>query len=152
MSIKNEILRQLLSSILGVILGAICSALDLSFPEMFLPTMYAVLGIFYSITMSLTISFDYRAVTNRNIRKNIRTALFRIKGANTSNFLFTTCVLIFCSALSSKFKNYILCFFFEYWPLAAVMVSLYLSIHTFNLLFKLKNELEDEIAKEFDDK
>lgn len=148
MNVKNEIFRQILAVILAAIFAVAFSLFDLHLPSNFVATIFAVLGIFYSITMSLTISFDYRAVTNKQVRENIREALKRIKTSNTVNFLITTAILLICSPFSQYGITHFVYSFVELWPLSLIIVSFLLSIKTFNKLFNLKNHLEDAITKE----
>lgn len=148
MKTKNEILRQIIAVVLAAITAVLFSLFALTLPSNFVATIFAVLGIFYSITMSLTISFDYRAVTNKQVRNNIREALKHIKTSNTVNFLITTAILLVCSPFSECDLNPFVLSFLALWPLWLIIVSFVLSIITFNNLFNLKNQLEDAITKE----
>lgn len=148
MNTKNEIFRQIIAAGLASITAFFFSLFDLHLPSNFVATIFAVLGIFYSITMSLTISFDYRAVTNEQVRHNIREALKSIKTCNTVNFLITTAIMLICTPFPLSQSCSFLHSFIELWPLWLIIVSFMLSILTFNKLFNLKNRLEDAIAKE----
>lgn len=148
MNTRNEILRQIIAVFLAAIFAVLFSLFDLNLPSNFVATIFAVLGIFYSITMSLTISFDYRAVTNKQVRDNIREALKHIKASNTVNFLITTAIMLVCSPFSGSNLKPFVRSFLDLWPLWLIVVSFVLSIMTFNNLFNLKNQLEDAITKE----
>lgn len=152
MNVRNEILRQILAAILAAVLALIFLCLDFTIPNQLTSTLFAVLGIFYSITMSLTISFDYKTVVNKTVRINIKNALTRIKTTNTVNFLISTCALVIFMPLANAIEVGYFRWLFEFYPLTTIIVSFVLSIKTFNSLFALKSELDDAVSKELDGK
>lgn len=87
---KKAFIRIVIATVIALIL----SSLGLEGSEKVLQSLYTVLGILYSIAMSLVVSFNLSQVRDTKTRNALRTALRHIRNTLTLDFGLSSVALI----------------------------------------------------------
>ena len=116
-----------------------------------LQTLFTVLGIVFSISMSLLVSFSLSNVLNKKIRSNIRYAITGNRNTLLLDFGIATVALVIAlvwneSNLSITFGWIV--FDIMLIALSIIASSLIFEIYNFRKLHKLHTDIEDAIIAE----
>lgn len=145
---KSVIYRLLLAICISILL----SSLGLSFSSGLLQSIFTVLGIAFSIAMSLLISIDLSKIFNRSTKKNIKQSIRKTRNHMICDFCISTLALFLASTenLSSKLFNIGFNFILRVDTCAVciVCVSFIYEIYNFTLIQKLNEEIADRIMDE----
>lgn len=114
-----------------------------SFSVEMLSTLYTVAGVIFSVGMSITISPKTEGVTNKPIKKAIRTSYSRIR--NFFIWFFSLDTILFIMAEGSFYPA-----FFNIWCGIFLLLSVVYYIINFISLQKLGEQIEDQVSKEMD--
>lgn len=94
------------STIFLIILATILSiVLQFSYSELFMNTLYTVLGIMFSIGLGLVVTFNLGGIKNRNFIVGIRKNLKSVRTLYIANFTASTIFFIAESQLKSAHLN-----------------------------------------------
>lgn len=102
-------------------------------------TLFNVIGIFYSIVMSLYVSFNMDKIKHSKLRKSLKELIS--DAIYTSSIEFTICMLLYVFSCDNTM------------PIETVYFSLSVIFMIVNLLdtYKLQQDIADEIFKEEQD-
>lgn len=117
-----------------------------------LQTLFTVLGIVFSISMSLLVSFNLSKVLNSEIRKDLRHRIEFTRNMLLLDFIVSTVALVGALIWDSNHLSY------DLWSwgsinipmmaIAIVSISLFYEIYNFRQLHTLSTDIEDEVIKE----
>lgn len=121
-----------------------------------LQTLFTVLGIVFSISMSLLVSFSLSKILNETIRRNLRYAIEHTRNMLLFDFGLSTFVLVTALIWNENQLNYPLG---RGWNIdimlvavALIAASLIYEIYNFRKLHRLHTEIEDAVIKEETDR
>ena len=127
-----------------VIAGILSAFTGIKVQKDVLNTIYTVAGVVFSVGMSIAISPKTEKVTNERNRKSIRTSYLAVRNSFMYLFGINTVLFIIAQAWDipqlSSFLD-ILCVVF-------ILMSIVFYICNFVKLYKLGEEIEDQILKE----
>lgn len=116
-----------------------------------LQTLFTVLGIVFSISMSLIVSFNLSKILNKSIRRRLRSSIIHTRNMLLMDFGVSTICLVF----SLIWDNTNLIYHFNYFSLdimlfgvSIVATSLIYEIFNFRKLHKLHTDIEDAVLIE----
>lgn len=117
-----------------------------------LKTMFTVLGIVFSISMSLLLSFNLTKVLNSSVRKSLRLEITYTRKMLLWDFVLSTVFLVVAliwspSYIRIKIEPW-LCIDVELIALVVIGISLLYEIYNFNLIHKLHSDIEDAVIEE----
>lgn len=117
-----------------------------------LQSMYTVLGIAFSIAMSLIVSFDLSKIYNIKTKQRIRNSIKRTRNSIIFDFSISTIILIISS--TDKFKetvificnkislNIVLC------AICIIAISLLYEVYNFTKIQSLNEDITDRVMEE----
>ena len=137
--------RPLLFLSISILVG-ILTTKCIPIPASLLDTLYTVLGISFSLSVSHTLSIDFSQIKNRSLRKRL---MYNAKEQFTSFVVMFVLATVFF-VLSSLFKNRIGIPYFnlEFCTLTILILSLAYTSFNFSETTKLKNDIADRIAED----
>ena len=135
---------------LAAIVAVVLSSLGIQGSDIVLQSLFTVIGISYSIAMSVLISFDLSKVYNLKVRRALRTKCRAILREMTLDFVATSLFFIFglyCgegvnTRVSILRINMSVC------SILVLLVSLFYELYNFDRIQKFKDELSDRIMEE----
>ena len=114
--------------------------------------LFTVLGISFSISMSLIISFDLSQVLNDKYRKPIRSAITNTRNGLILDFAFSTFILLLASIqVVSDFELKIKgcsVFYFQTFAICVIVFSIFYEAYNFTQIHNLQNDITDAIIRE----
>ena len=117
-----------------------------------LQTLFTVLGIVFSISMSLLVSFDLSKVLNAGIRTDIREKITDTRNKLLIDFIVSTLALVIALIWNTQHLTYTLwgwCEINVYMVATAIVsISLLFEIYNFRCLHTLNTDIEDAVIKE----
>lgn len=116
-----------------------------------LQTLFTVLGIVFSISMSLLVSFNLSKILNKKMRKSFRFAIEKTRNALIRDFLISTAIMITSLIWKDDYIRIKLSFIIVDVMLIAVSlvaVSLLFEIYNFRKIHKLHTDIEDAVIDE----
>lgn len=116
-----------------------------------LQTLFTVLGIVFSISMSLLVSFNLSKVLNKGIREEIRLSIGYTRNMLLTDFTISTIALVAALIWNENNIRYTLGkFTIDIMLLAILLIgmSLCYEIYNFKQLHKLHTDIEDAIIEE----
>jgi len=140
------VIRILLAAIAAVVL----SSLGIRGSDIVLQSLFTVIGISFSIAMSVLISFDLSKVRNFKARRNLREKCRDILHEMTSDFVVTSLFFVlglYCGEEASVGVS-ILRINMSVCAIWVLLVSLFYELYNFNRIQKFKGDLADRIMEE----
>ena len=139
--------------VISLVSSLVLARLGVSGNTSVLQTLFTVLGILFSISMSLLVSLDLSKVINNRVRIAIRASIGLLRGMLLADFSLSTIALV--TALVWDKDNYINQFM-DGWiivdvPLTAlclISMSLIYEAYNFKRLHDLHCDIEDRLIKE----
>lgn len=116
-----------------------------------LQTLFTVLGIVFSISMSLLVSFSLTKILNKKIRDSLRISISHTRNMLLLDFSMSTIVSVVALIWDSKLLRYTFKGIVLDIMLIGVMLiatSLVYEIYNFRKLHKLHTDIEDAIIAE----
>lgn len=116
-----------------------------------LQTLFTVLGIVFSISMSLLVSFSLTKILNKKIRDSLRISISHTRNMLLLDFSMSTIVSVVALIWDSKLLRYTFKGIILDIMLIGVMLiatSLIYEIYNFRKLHKLHTDIEDAIIAE----
>lgn len=114
--------------------------------------LFTVLGISFSISMSLIISFDLSQVLNDKYRNPIRNAITNTRNGLILDFAFSTLILLLASIqVVSDYELQIkgtAVFYFQTFAICVIAFSIFYEAYNFTKIHNLQNDITDAIIKE----
>lgn len=127
---------------------SICTAsIGISFTADYFHTMFSVIGIMFSVSLSQVLTFSFSDITNEDFVKEHRSQLLKIQ--NTFIGLFSFAALFFFLSLRLNEQCTLGVFIFSYnsfFGLYNIFCLLYFVINFIGLV-NLRNEIDDLIRK-----
>ena len=142
----RPVIRILLAAIAAVVL----SSLGIRGSDIVLQSLFTVIGISFSIAMSVLISFDLSKVRNFKARRNLREKCRDILHEMTSDFVVTSLFFVlglYCGEEASVGVS-ILRINMSVCAIWVLLVSLFYELYNFNRIQKFKGDLSDRIMEE----
>lgn len=138
--------------LIGVALGITISTLGIVGNSGVLQTLFTVLGIVFSISMSLLVSFNLTKVLNKDIRKLLRQQISHTRNILLADFIVSTLSLVVALTWDSRQVTYSI----GEWgkinvymtSTVIVAISLLFEIYNFRKLHALNTDIEEEVIKE----
>lgn len=117
-----------------------------------LKTLFTVLGIVFSISMSLLLSFNLSKILNAPIRKSIRREIAHTRMLLLNDFVLSTLFLVVALIWNPHCIRYEIHSWFvidvELIALLCIGFSLFYEIYNFGCIHKLHGDIEDAIIAE----
>lgn len=137
--------------VLAIGVAILLSIVGVNGNDAVLQTLFTVLGIVFSISMSLLVSFNLTKILNKKIRVNLRATISHTRNMLLSDFAISTLVSV--TALIWD-KDFLICTFrgivIDIMLIAVMLVaiSLLYEIYNFSKLHKLHMDIEDVVIEE----
>jgi len=142
---KNLILRLIFAGVLSVILSSFDVRANVGLTQ----TLFTILGIVFSIAMSLLVSFNLSQILNKRIRLKIRQAISTSMRMLVIDFIvscviFALALIISCSPINIwHFK-----FDISIFGMCVISISLLYEVYNFRRIHQLNVEIEEQVLKE----
>jgi len=114
-------------------------------------TLFTVLGIVFSIAMSLLVSFRLSEILNKGIRLNLRASISKTRNCLLLDFCISALILV----VSLLWDNSCLVYEISWlridimlFAVCAIAMSLLYEIYNFRRIHNLHTDIEDAIIKE----
>lgn len=145
-------MKLIIRCISALVLSVILSSINFTGSCEAVKVLFTVLGISFSIAMSIIISFDLSSVLNDGYRTSIRHSLTYTRDAIVFDFILST-ILLFVSILDKdnliKFELFSLIKFdIQTFTTCVVLFSIFYEIYNFKKIHELHDQLSDRIIKE----
>lgn len=134
-----------------VIVACLLSIAGVNGNAIVLQTLFTVLGIVFSISMSVLISFSLTRILNKKIRASLRASMVHTRNMLLVDFSVSTIVaiisLIWDKTVRYTILNYIV---IDVMLIGILFItfSLFYEMYTFRMLYKLHTDIEDAIIEE----
>ena len=134
-----------------VIVACLLSIAGVNGNVIVLQTLFTVLGIVFSISMSVLISFSLTRILNKKIRASLRESMVHTRNMLLVDFSVSTIVaiisLIWDKTVRYTILNYIV---IDVMLIGILFItfSLFYEMYTFRMLYKLHTDIEDAIIEE----
>lgn len=136
---------------IAISVAVILSTLHLCGNTAVLQTLFTVLGIVFSISMSLLVSFSLSKILNRSKRTQLRASIIHTRNMLLSDFITSTFFLLVALIWNTQNLSYTYGRITIEIPLISVTivsVSLIYEIYNFRKLHQLHTDIEDAIIDE----
>lgn len=144
--------RIFLRIFIAFIIAVAISSLGVVGNSSVLQTLFTVLGIVFSISMSLLVSFNLTKVLNTEIRKDLRQRIANTRNTLLVDFIVSTLALVTALIWDSRYISYLLwgwCHINVYMVATAIIsISLFFEIYNFRRLHALNTDIEDAVITE----
>lgn len=137
--------------VIAVILSLILSTIGVKGNAVVVQTLFTVLGIVFSIAMSLLVSFGLSKILNKGIRLKLRSSISQTRNCLLLDFTFSTLILVISLLWDSNHLVYGRGWLQVDIMLLAVCIialSLIYEIYNFSRIHNLHTDIEDAIVKE----
>lgn len=137
--------------IVAVILSLIFAAIGVKGNSVVVQTLFTVLGIVFSIAMSLLVSFDLSKILNKGIRIKLRDSISKTRNCLLLDFTFSTLTLVVSLLWDSEHLIYEygwFCVDIMFLAACIIALSLIYQIYNFSRIHNLHTDIEDAIVKE----
>lgn len=134
-----------------VIVACLLSIAGVNGNAIVLQTLFTVLGIVFSISMSVLISFSLTRILNKKVRASLRASMVHTRNMLLVDFSVSTIVaiisLIWDKTVRYTILNYIV---IDVMLIGILFItfSLFYEMYTFRMLYKLHTDIEDAIIEE----
>lgn len=143
--------RMIIRIVLAIGVAILLSIVDVNGNDAVLQTLFTVLGIVFSISMSLLVSFSLTKILNKKIRVSLRTSISHTRNMLLSDFAISTLASVVALICDKDFLRYTFKGIVIDIMLIAVMLvatSLLYEIYNFSKLHKLHMDIEDAVIEE----
>lgn len=143
--------RMIIRMVSVVIVACLLSIAGVNGNAIVLQTLFTVLGIVFSISMSVLISFSLTRILNKKIRASLRESMVHTRNMLLVDFSVSTIVaiisLIWDKTVRYTILNYIV---IDVMLIGILFItfSLFYEMYTFRMLYKLHTDIEDAIIEE----
>lgn len=142
------LIRYIIALTISIILSLIGLKSDITAVQ----SVFTVLGIMFSVLMSLIISFNLSQVVNLDIRKTIVGHITDRRNAIIYDFVCSTITLLLSSLrvvadFTISICNHII-FTFPTFAICVLIMSIIYEVRSFMQIHNLQNEIADAIIKE----
>lgn len=145
-------IRLCIRIVIAAISAMVLAVLGVNGNAAVLQTLFTVLGIVFSISMSLLVSFGLSKILNKKIRNRLRYSITHARNMLLLDFSVSTFVLV----VALIWKEDCMRFVFWNWCVIDIMLiavvlvatSLIYEIHNFRKLHKLHTDIEDAVIAE----
>lgn len=137
--------------IIAVVVSLILAAIGVKGNAVVVQTLFTVLGIVFSIAMSLLVSFGLSKILNQGIRLKLRSSISQTRNCLLLDFSVSTLILVVSLLWNTSCLVYKIGWFHIDIMLFAVCViamSLLYEIYNFRRIHNLHTDIEDAIVKE----
>lgn len=137
--------------IIAVVVSLILAAIGVKGNAVVVQTLFTVLGIVFSIAMSLLVSFGLSKILNQGIRLKLRSSISQTRNCLLWDFSVSTLILVVSLLWNTSCLVYKIGWFHIDIMLFAVCViamSLLYEIYNFRRIHNLHTDIEDAIVKE----
>ncbi len=144
-------IRMLIRVTVAIFVALLLSIVGVQGNTIVLQTLFTVLGIVFSISMSLLVSFNLSKILNKKMRKSFRFAIEKTRNALIRDFLISTAIMITSLIWKDDYIRIKLSFIIVDVMLIAVSlvaVSLLFEIYNFRKIHKLHTDIEDAVIDE----
>lgn len=121
-----------------------------------LKALFTVLGIVFSISMSLLLSFDLSKILNSPVRKSIRREIAHTRTMLLIDFVLSTLFLVVALLWNPDSIRYDICSWLvidiELITLLCIGFSLFYELYNFSCIHKLHGDIEDAVIAEKSEK
>lgn len=144
--------KLILRTIVAVAIAIVLAIAGVSGNAAVLQTLFTVLGIVFSISMSLLVSFSLSKILNKKMRTALRFSITHVRNMLLLDFGVATFTLIVALLWNVKYLRYT----FGDWVVIDIMLmavalvgtSLIYEIYNFRKLHKLHTDIEDAVITE----
>ncbi len=141
---------------IAAIISVLLSLIPLSVPESTLTIIYGIIGVLFSVGMSLIISFNGSNIGNLGLKKDIRNDMHIVRKNFLTVFLFSSIFFVVFSIIPDKIKQVEWytndsIYLKSNWSFSVISYQLYsivALISNYLEIQKLYEDIEDEIDKE----
>lgn len=137
--------------IIAVVVSLLLATIGVRGNSVVVQTLFTVLGIVFSIAMSLLVSFGLSEILNKSIRLNLRASINRTRNCLLLDFCISSFILIVSLLWDSSKLVYKICWLhidIMLFAVCAIAMSLLYEIHNFSRIHNLHTDIEDAIVKE----
>lgn len=136
---------------IAIVVALLLSIAGVSGNAAVLQTLFTVLGIVFSISMSLLVSFSLSKILNKKIRMKLRAAITTIRNNLLLDFGIATLALVIALIWNEDYLRLSFNWFsidIMLIAVALVAASLVYEIYNFRKLHKLHTDIEDAVIAE----
>lgn len=140
------LIRLLIVFVVAIIFSLLTQITDITFSTGFFNTLFTVIGVMFSISMSLVMSFTLSDISNINFVSLQRGKIKNIQKIFVILFIIASLIFIFSSkeiTFSIKLFTFSFCCLYA----SSYLFIIGYFIINFLSLFDLKNEIEDKIRE-----
>lgn len=145
-------MKIVIRTIISIILAIILADIGIKGNAEVLKTLFTVLGIVFSISMSLLLSFNLSKILNSPVRKSIRREVTHTRTMLLIDFVLSTLFLVVALLWNSKSIRYEKHSWFvidiELIALLCIGLSLFYEIYNFSCIHKLHIDIGDAVINE----
>lgn len=138
--------------LIAAIIATLLAVIGVNGNAAVLQTLFTVLGIVFSISMSLLVSFSLSKILNKKMRKGLRSSITHARNMLLLDFGVSTFALVVALIWKGDCIRYVFCdwLIIDVMLIAVVLVatSLIYEIYNFRKLHKLHTDIEDAIIAE----
>lgn len=137
--------------IIAVVVSLILAAIGVKGNTVVVQTLFTVLGIVFSIAMSLLVSFSLSEILNKEMRLKLRSSIGRTRNCLLLDFFVSALILVVSLLWDSSHVIYEIGWLRVDIMLLAVCViaiSLLYEIFNFRRIHNLHTDIEDAVVKE----
>lgn len=139
--------------IISLVASLVLARLGVSGNTAVLQTLFTVLGILFSISMSLLVSFNLSKVNNLLVRKDIRASIVHLRDMLLSDFSLSTIALVAAlvwdkDSYVDRYMNGWIVIDVLLTALCIITMSLIYEAYNFKRLHDLHCSIEDRLVKE----
>ena len=148
----KKVTKFILRYLLVVIIACVLSCLGVYGNNGAVQALFTVLGVSFSIAMSIIITFDFSQVLNDRIRLYIATSIKNTRNFIIIDFIIATIVLLLSSLeIISSFELIIYditLFHFQTFATCVTGMSIFYEVYNFMLIHDLHSQLMEKIIEE----
>lgn len=114
-------------------------------------TLFTVLGIVFSIAMSLLVSFGLSEILNKGVRVQLRASISKMRNCLLLDFCISTLILVASLLWDGSRLVYEICWLridIMLFAVCVIAMSLLYEIYNFRRIHNLHTDIEDAIVKE----
>lgn len=114
-------------------------------------TLFTVLGIVFSIAMSLLVSFGLSEILNKGIRLKLRSSISKTRNCLLLDFSTSALILVASLLWDASSLVYEICWLridVMLFAVCTIAMSLLYEIYNFRMIHNLHTDIEDEIVNE----
>lgn len=144
--------RFILRIITAFLIAFVLATIGVAGNSLVLQTLFTVLGIVFSISMSLLVSFSLSKILNSKIRNLLRVSISHTRNMLLLDFGATTLVFVVALLWNDQNVRYTICPWLKLdvmlTSVTITAVSLAYEIYNFSKLHRLHTDIEDAIIAE----